>query len=161
MVADRNDRKKKKRKEKDHKLKGRGGHNQIVDTVPAADQHCRLNMVDPMRDKYGHHHDTRERVDERLQYSYNARTPPSHNTTRHNYNKTPPLHWNSFQQQQHHYNLHHQEPQQHVPQVYQDKRSIISQEAESRHSRHSRHQSHSRKTTSDSMAEAWKIANNY
>ena len=26
-----------------------------------------------MRDKYGHHHDTRERVDERLQYSYNAR----------------------------------------------------------------------------------------
>ena len=153
-------------------------------------------MVDPMRDKYGHYHDTRERVDERLQYSYNARlltsvilkinfkssffrTPPSHNTTRHNYNKTPPLQWNSFQQQQHHYNLHHQEPQQHVPQVYQDKRSIISQEAESRHSRHSRHQSHSRKTTSDSMAEvlplrghedmrmlsdkfqAWKIANNY
>ena len=156
----------------------------------------RLNMVDPHRHGY---HDRGEKVDGRLQYSYNARlatnhklkvnqnqiflfrTPPSNNSTRQNYNRTPPLHWNSYQQQK----LHHQEPQQQKypqnSQGYTDQRPVYSNEAEQRQSRHSRHHSNSRKTTSnsDSMAEVltlsgqedfrmlsdkfqvWKHANNY
>ena len=160
----------------------------------------RLNMVDPHRHGY---HDRGEKVDGRLQYSYNARlatnlrlkvnqnqiflfrTPPSNNSTRQNYNRTPPLHWNSYQQQKLHHQLHHQEPQQQkypqYSQGYTDQRPVYSNDAEQRQSRHSRHHSNSRKTTSnsDSMAEVltlsgqedfrmlsdkfqvWKHANNY
>ena len=160
-------------------------------------------MVDPHRDKYVSH-GRGERVDGRLQYSYNARfvtistlsinlapilsfrTPPSNNSSRQNYNKTPPLHWNSYQQQQLHHHLHHQESHQKYPQYPQgnpDQRPVYTNEVGPRQSRQSRHHSNSTNarlnTTSDSMAEVhttsgqedfrklsdkfqvWKHANNY
>jgi len=147
------------------KLRGKGDSSQIVQTVPAVDQHCRMNMVD-VRDKYI---DTQDRVDERLQYSYNARTPPSNNSSRHANPKTPPLQWNSYQQQQlHHHKNHHHHQGGHSQDHSHDKlREQYTREALSQYnsgstfqSRH-KHRHHHRKANSDSMAEAWRTANSY
>ena len=45
----------------------------VVETVPAADQHCRVNNNLEHRATAEDYHSLREGLDERLQYSYHAR----------------------------------------------------------------------------------------
>jgi len=163
LKAARND--KAKRREARQKMLDRtvrGGNGQVVETIPAVGQHCRKNH-DEARERYIH---DKERIDERLQFSYNARTPPSQNKPR-----TPPLQWNSYQHQANYYNQQHQQKHQYQQQLQQQLQQQIQQnqhhydryediqDIESNTSRH-KHRQH-RKVTSDPIAEVWKTANHH
>ena len=89
-----------------HSRKKAGGkaNKLVVKTVPAVDQHCRVNNNLEKRDMAEDYHKMKEGLDGRLLYSYHARTPPSRND-----NQQLVLQYYKHNQHHHRHQHHHRE----------------------------------------------------